>query len=135
MNRKINANKRKTNCCTAAWFPVVNCDNIRLFQTVREPEISSNLGADLSLLLLVVVRKWSSIPSALPYTFWNLKCVQQGSGCYHRRTGKRGERDFPNEFCVRRQYVSDEKLHTTTATKKKNNNNNHLSIQKNINIF
>ena len=34
----------------------------------------------------------------------------------HGRMGKGGERDFPLEFCVRWQYVSDGKLLTTTAT-------------------
>ena len=35
--------------------------------------------------------------------------------CNHPRMGKGGERDFPLEFCVRQQYVSDGKVHTTTA--------------------
>ena len=33
-----------------------------------------------------------------------------------RRTGKGGERDFPLEFCVRQQFVSYGKLHTTATT-------------------
>ena len=36
--------------------------------------------------------------------------------CVQHRTGKGGERDFPLEFCVRWQFVSDGKLGTTATT-------------------
>ena len=57
----------------------------------------------------------ANISLPIPFPDHPNRCHQM-CDCAHRRTGKGGERDFPLEFCVRWQYVTDGKLHTT-ATK------------------